>query len=325
MSGNLMSLIPSCLRGSSWPPTRVYHVWPGKNVFFLDGRVICGPDPRGLVMVAMAVLLSEWTFLAYIVDPLSTHPILVVLSSLILTAKVTSSLLLTATRDPGIVPRNPASPSEEDGIGTSTRAPSWFVVVNGVKTRLKFCRSCNIFRPPRSSHCAICDNCVDKFDHHCPWISQCIGLRNYRFYLLCICSGLAFYTFMFMFAVRRIVVTMGTTGAGLFSLLTKISETFALAAFSFMAICFLACLLAFHAFLVAKNKTSHESNKGMYRNSPDPYDRGALANIKECLFEKLPPPRVDFRAVIEPDMGSAARPTTNSPIADDAGRRSSNA
>ena len=81
-------------------------------------------------------------------------------------------MLLAATSDPGIIPRNQASPSSEEDGASAAR----FVAVNGVEVRLKFCETCKIHRPPRSSHCAVCDNCVDKFDHHCPWISQCIGL-----------------------------------------------------------------------------------------------------------------------------------------------------
>jgi palmitoyltransferase ZDHHC9/14/18 len=46
--------------------------------------------------------------------------------------------------------------------------------------------------------------------------------------------------------------------------------------------------------------------KGRYRSSPNPYDKGALANIRERLFEKLPPPRIDFRAAAEPNLGPAA-------------------
>ncbi|KAK8460508.1 hypothetical protein SEVIR_2G340900v4 [Setaria viridis] len=309
--GMLRSLLPSFgfSRGpplSPSPPARVHQVWPGNNVFFLDGRVICSPDPRGLILSAMALLLSEWIFLDDVVDRSSAHGILVSASSLILLATATVSLLLAATSDPGIIPRNPVSPSEEDGTGAARSAPSRFIVVNGVEMRLNFCRACKINRPPRSSHCAVCDNCVDKFDHHCPLISQCIGLRNYRSYLLLLCSALAFYTFMLTFSVMRIKAKMDSTHAGVFSMVRTLPEPFVLAAFSFMAICVLACLLAFHAFLLAKNTTSHEMEKGRYRSSPNPYDKGAVANIRECLFEKLPPPRIDFRAAAEPNLGQAA-------------------
>nr|CAB3458078.1 unnamed protein product [Digitaria exilis] len=318
--GMVRSLMPSCfvIHGgppplSPSPPAKVHHVWPGRNVFFLDGRVICSPDPRGLILSAMALLLSEWIFLTDVVDPSAPHRILISASSMILSATVsayhrnliaTASLLLAATSDPGIIPRNPFSPSEEEGTSAVTRAPTRFVVVNGVEMRLKFCRTCKIDRPPRSSHCTVCDNCVDKFDHHCPLISQCIGLRNYRFYLLLLGSALTFYTFMFTFSVRRIRAKMKITNAGFFSLVRTLPEPLVLAAFSFMAICVIVCLLAFHVFLLAKNTTSHEMDRGRYHSSPNPYDKGALANIRECLFEELPPPRVDFRAAAtEPNLG----------------------
>jgi hypothetical protein len=49
-------------------------------------------------------------------------------------------------------------------------------------------------------------------------------------------------------------------------------------------------------------QTSHERHKGRYRSSPNPYDRGVLRNIKDYLFESLPHPRVDFRAVAQPNL-----------------------
>lgn len=84
-------------------------------------------------------------------------------------------MILVSAIDPGIIPRSTDQSSVED-VGTS-RGTRWKkVTVNGVQLKLKYYRICRIFRPPRSCHCAICDNCVEKFDHHCPWIGQCIAL-----------------------------------------------------------------------------------------------------------------------------------------------------
>uniref|UniRef100_A0A0K0DCU0 Palmitoyltransferase n=1 Tax=Angiostrongylus cantonensis TaxID=6313 RepID=A0A0K0DCU0_ANGCA len=83
------------------------------------------------------------------------------------------SLLKTSFSDPGIIPR--ASDME---VAERSRLIFQEYVPNIVV--LKYCFTCRFFRPPRSSHCSVCDNCVLNFDHHCPWVGNCIGQRNYR-------------------------------------------------------------------------------------------------------------------------------------------------
>ena len=36
------------------------------------------------------------------------------------------------------------------------------LVINGKVVTLRYCATCNLYRPPRCSHCKICDNCVDR-------------------------------------------------------------------------------------------------------------------------------------------------------------------
>lgn len=94
-------------------------------------------------------------------------------------------LFITSSQDPGIIPRN-LHPPDEDGStistdwpaihgGGSSLPPMKDVLVNGIVVKVKYCQTCMLYRPPRCSHCSICNNCVERFDHHCPWVGQCIG------------------------------------------------------------------------------------------------------------------------------------------------------
>lgn len=37
-------------------------------------------------------------------------------------------------------------------------------------------------KPPKASHCGLCNNCVRGFDHHCTLLNNCVGRRNLHFF-----------------------------------------------------------------------------------------------------------------------------------------------
>ena len=49
---------------------------------------------------------------------------------------------------------------------------------------LKFCKTCDIYRPPRSVHCTMCDTCTLRLDHHCPWLGTCVARNNYIYFTI---------------------------------------------------------------------------------------------------------------------------------------------
>jgi len=81
----------------------------------------------------------------------------------------------------------------------SKKEQSYRLINKGCLLILKTCFTCKIIRPPRSTHCDDCDNCVERFDHHCPWLGSCVGKRNYKYFysFVVLLNFLTFYIISF--------------------------------------------------------------------------------------------------------------------------------
>ncbi|KAH7522594.1 hypothetical protein FEM48_Zijuj07G0155200 [Ziziphus jujuba var. spinosa] len=188
---------------------RLYQVWKdsrrgfiNKNIWFqkflCGGRIVFGHDAGSLFLTSFLIGGPAIAFcikmLVMINDDNPSFVFPVLIGGIILTVLDFIFLMMTSGRDPGIIPRNTHPPEADEAFNMSTPSTEWIntkagalklprvkdVKVNGYTVKVKFCDTCLLYRPPRASHCSICNNCVQKFDHHCPWVGQCIGLTTYE-------------------------------------------------------------------------------------------------------------------------------------------------
>ncbi|XP_033013741.1 palmitoyltransferase ZDHHC18 isoform X2 [Lacerta agilis] len=238
---------------------------------------------------------------------------------------VISCLLQTSFRDPGILPR--ATPSEAadlekwiDSLGTSTYRPparTMEVVINKYMVKLKYCYTCKMFRPPRTSHCSVCDNCVERFDHHCPWVGNCVGKRNYRYFYAFILS-LSFLT-AFIFACVITHLALRSQGSDFLTVLKATPASVLELVVCFFSVWSIFGLSGFHTYLVASNLTTNEDLKGAWSNKrgsefANPYSHKSIfTNCCAVLCGPFYPSLIDRRGFIQADAVTPSTPKSEIP------------
>ncbi|KAG2365748.1 DHHC palmitoyltransferase-domain-containing protein [Suillus spraguei] len=177
------------------PMQRVYQRHPSNNRFFCSGRLLTGGDSPWAFIASLTLVLGlsgVWFGTTCVWYWHNASPAVAAVGAY-MTLLTASCMLTTACRDPGILPRNldpdppfpPVSPSDDDVRQPLPRE----LKVRNDSVRIKYCSTCKTYRPPRSSHCKMCDNCVDGCDHHCQWVNNCVGRRNYTFFFAFLVSA----------------------------------------------------------------------------------------------------------------------------------------
>ncbi|CAI2375942.1 unnamed protein product [Moneuplotes crassus] len=147
------------------------------------------------------------------------------------------------------------------------------------KTKLKYCRTCKIIRPPRSFHCNRCGVCIERHDHHCVFTGGCIGVRNHKKFVVFLFTT-AFVSFSALWINAPIAYTSYPTA------FDETAETLDIFMVSFFC-CFIQFQTAFamflfgllHIYFASQNITSNEGFRRVYKNSENPFKMSLLQNL----------------------------------------------
>ncbi|KAM9357291.1 palmitoyltransferase ZDHHC9 [Symphorus nematophorus] len=305
--------------------TRKVRKWeklPGKNTFCCDGRVMMARQKGVFYLTLFLIVGTCALFFAFECPYLAVHlspaiPVFAVLLFLF----VMAMLLRTSFSDPGVLPR--ALPEEatfiemeieaaNGNVPAGQRPPPRIrnVQINNQIVKLKYCYTCKIFRPPRASHCSICDNCVDRFDHHCPWVGNCVGKRNYRYFYLFTMSLSLLTIYIFTFDIVHVV--MRSVDNGFLSTLKETPGTVLEVLVCFFTLWSVVGLTGFHTYLISLNQTTNEDIKGSWSGKnrvQNPYShKNIIKNCCEVLCGPTYPSVLDRRGLMQDDLSVPATP-----------------
>ncbi|XP_076467335.1 palmitoyltransferase ZDHHC18-B-like isoform X3 [Babylonia areolata] len=300
---------------------RRWEVFPGKNKFHCNGRIMMARQTGIFYLTCTLIIVTSGLFFGFDCVYLAQHvtPAIPAIGGALFIF-VMATLFRTSFSDPGVIPR--ASPDEAADLERQMEVPNAGspgtyrppprtkeVVIKGQVVKLKYCFTCKLFRPPRASHCSLCDNCVERFDHHCPWVGNCVGKRNYRYFYLFILSLSVHCIYIFACVLTNLILRAQQD-----NFLTAMKDSPASvieAIICFFSVWSIVGLAGFHSYLVASELTTNEDIKGSFtskrgQESFNPYSKGSIfKNCLQVLCGPTPPSLLDRRGFVVPDSSQS--------------------
>lgn len=295
---------------------RKWQIFPGRNKFCCDGRIIMAQQTGIFYFTVGLIVVTNVLFFVFDCPFLAVNltPAIPAFGGLLFIF-VMSSLFHTSFTDPGIIPRATADEAiytekqievPTSGNGPRLRPPprTKEITVNGVTVKLKYCFTCKIFRPPRASHCSICDNCVERFDHHCPWVGNCVGRRNYRYFYLFIISLAFLCVFIFSCVIAHLIIFMNKKDGTFMVAVQNNPASVIEGVICFFSVWSILGLAGFHTYLTTSNQTTNEDIKGSFTSRRgqanfNPYGYGNFClNCLAVLCGPVQPSLIDRRGVV---------------------------
>ncbi|EPQ58010.1 hypothetical protein GLOTRDRAFT_71981 [Gloeophyllum trabeum ATCC 11539] len=278
-------------------PVRNYQLHPSRNRFFFSGRFLTGGDSPWAFVGSSCVVLSitgVWFGTTCVWWWRHKSPAVAIVGAYMCLLTI-SCMLATAFRDPGILPRNldpdppyPATPPPDGGV----KAPlPRDLRVRTAYVRVKYCPTCKIYRPPRSSHCKMCDNCVDGCDHHCQWVNNCVGRRNYTFFFVFLMSAVTTSILIIITAALHLYFLTVDRHVDFRQALNMGAGSAVVFAMTIIVIWPVTALLAYHMRLLLLNVTTIEQIRNQALKSlapgPAPYNPFSHGNWRRNLLAVL--------------------------------------
>ncbi|KAL2263640.1 hypothetical protein VTK26DRAFT_5903 [Humicola hyalothermophila] len=281
---------------------RNYEYFLGSTVFFFGGRLQNARQRPVNIATGALVFIPAALFFAFSAPWLwvNISPAIPITFAYLFFLCV-SSFFHASASDPGILPRNihrfPPPDENEDPLRLGPPTTEWFVVKSSEKETAamevptKYCKTCNVWRPPRSHHCRLCDNCVETQDHHCVWLNNCVGRRNYRYFFTFISTAAFLSLYLSGASLAQILIHMKRQNISFGGSIGQFRVPFAMVIYGFVAFLYPAALMGYHIFLMARGETTREYLNSRKFLKKDRYRAFTQANWFQNWFVVLCRPR----------------------------------